>query len=435
MDDEEYKDSVTRCVCNRNDIVDIFMVSCDGCSVWQHGECVGINEDRVPDKYFCDMCSANRRTDAGRKPKGKNVTIGDSSPSASPRSPRFADADSTVRRRGAKKVDVANGKGAKRRGPRASSKTIPSSNESEGKRPKRRQASKADEENQSDEENAKSPTASSAKLSREDRKLRRIMQQFEALESNTNGKPNRKRKADPLASNPAETSKRPSRKSTPKSGEKNVKTSNSSKTPKTSAKIRGSGKRRIPTDSDQRPAKTQRTTRKQNANSGTPHEEKTHPSAALSTKSEPNPRPCPPYSLLTTSSQPVSFPSVGSTHLRPTHQAVSLPIPRLCYFRLSDGTRITTPNVPEHLDRKSWLLGKSNRPVQAPSHLGLPLAKRIYLQYLAERPTDSQTGRTSRKDDALSSKKDHLPQSSKKETRPSAIRNKKSVSSSRTAQV
>jgi hypothetical protein len=32
-------------------------ILCDGCSVWQHGGCVGIvEESQSPDKYFCEQC-------------------------------------------------------------------------------------------------------------------------------------------------------------------------------------------------------------------------------------------------------------------------------------------------------------------------------------------------------------------------------------------
>lgn len=32
-------------------------IQCDGCSVWQHGGCVGIvDESQNPDKYFCEQC-------------------------------------------------------------------------------------------------------------------------------------------------------------------------------------------------------------------------------------------------------------------------------------------------------------------------------------------------------------------------------------------
>jgi len=66
---------ITRCVCGFQDYpgppltedtkarADIseetggLFISCDKCSVWQHGGCVGIlDEDKTPDDYFCELC-------------------------------------------------------------------------------------------------------------------------------------------------------------------------------------------------------------------------------------------------------------------------------------------------------------------------------------------------------------------------------------------
>ena len=70
-DDEE----VTRCVCGHQEypgppLSEAFtssqaqsedagglFIQCDGCSVWQHGGCVGIvEESQSPEKYFCELC-------------------------------------------------------------------------------------------------------------------------------------------------------------------------------------------------------------------------------------------------------------------------------------------------------------------------------------------------------------------------------------------
>lgn len=70
-DDEE----VTRCICGQPDypgppLSEAFnsseaqsedagglFIQCDGCSVWQHGGCVGIvDESQSPDKYYCELC-------------------------------------------------------------------------------------------------------------------------------------------------------------------------------------------------------------------------------------------------------------------------------------------------------------------------------------------------------------------------------------------
>ncbi|KAK3722948.1 Histone deacetylase complex subunit [Vermiconidia calcicola] len=75
--DEEVgeEEEVTRCICGQQEypgppLSEAFnaadsqseeagglFISCDGCSVWQHGGCVGIIEEaQVPDKYFCEEC-------------------------------------------------------------------------------------------------------------------------------------------------------------------------------------------------------------------------------------------------------------------------------------------------------------------------------------------------------------------------------------------
>lgn len=73
IDAEE--EEITRCVCGQQDypgppLSEAFdnidphaedpgglFISCDGCSVWQHGGCVGILEDaQVPEQYYCEEC-------------------------------------------------------------------------------------------------------------------------------------------------------------------------------------------------------------------------------------------------------------------------------------------------------------------------------------------------------------------------------------------
>ncbi|KAI8391475.1 uncharacterized protein BYT42DRAFT_195696 [Radiomyces spectabilis] len=47
--------SVTRCVCGEIHNVGL-MVQCDKCEVWQHCDCVGLTEERIPDHYYCERC-------------------------------------------------------------------------------------------------------------------------------------------------------------------------------------------------------------------------------------------------------------------------------------------------------------------------------------------------------------------------------------------
>lgn len=32
------------------------MVQCDKCEVWQHCECIGLIQEKLPDHYYCDQC-------------------------------------------------------------------------------------------------------------------------------------------------------------------------------------------------------------------------------------------------------------------------------------------------------------------------------------------------------------------------------------------
>ena len=70
------EEEITRCICGQQEypgpplseaFADIpnaqaeeiggLFILCDGCSVWQHGGCVGIvEESQSPDKYFCEEC-------------------------------------------------------------------------------------------------------------------------------------------------------------------------------------------------------------------------------------------------------------------------------------------------------------------------------------------------------------------------------------------
>ena len=69
------EEDVTRCICGQqeypgpplseafnnvdlqNDDAGGLFIQCDGCSVWQHGGCVGIVEESLcPEKYYCEEC-------------------------------------------------------------------------------------------------------------------------------------------------------------------------------------------------------------------------------------------------------------------------------------------------------------------------------------------------------------------------------------------
>jgi hypothetical protein len=44
-----------RCVCGTDDDAG-FMIQCDTCGVWQHGDCVHIQQATVPEHFYCDIC-------------------------------------------------------------------------------------------------------------------------------------------------------------------------------------------------------------------------------------------------------------------------------------------------------------------------------------------------------------------------------------------
>ncbi|NWU99337.1 PHF20 protein, partial [Upupa epops] len=56
--DEEIEEGdfeVVRCVCEVKEEND-FMIQCEECLCWQHGVCMGLLEDNVPEKYTCYVC-------------------------------------------------------------------------------------------------------------------------------------------------------------------------------------------------------------------------------------------------------------------------------------------------------------------------------------------------------------------------------------------
>ncbi|NXD99592.1 PHF20 protein, partial [Chaetorhynchus papuensis] len=56
--DEEVEESdfeIVRCVCEVKEEND-FMIQCEECLCWQHGVCMGLLEDNIPEKYTCYIC-------------------------------------------------------------------------------------------------------------------------------------------------------------------------------------------------------------------------------------------------------------------------------------------------------------------------------------------------------------------------------------------
>lgn len=52
------------CVCRKPYDATQFMIACDRCDDWFHGECIGINEkgSEFVDLYFCTKCSKSKFT-------------------------------------------------------------------------------------------------------------------------------------------------------------------------------------------------------------------------------------------------------------------------------------------------------------------------------------------------------------------------------------
>ncbi|XP_056293780.1 PHD finger protein 20-like isoform X2 [Pseudoliparis swirei] len=46
---------IVRCICEVEEEND-FMIQCEACLCWQHGTCMGLLEDNVPDRYTCHIC-------------------------------------------------------------------------------------------------------------------------------------------------------------------------------------------------------------------------------------------------------------------------------------------------------------------------------------------------------------------------------------------
>ncbi|XP_006072511.1 PHD finger protein 20 isoform X5 [Bubalus kerabau] len=61
--DDRYDFEVVRCICEVQEEND-FMIQCEECQCWQHGVCMGLLEENVPEKYTCYVC----RDPPGQRP-------------------------------------------------------------------------------------------------------------------------------------------------------------------------------------------------------------------------------------------------------------------------------------------------------------------------------------------------------------------------------
>ena len=63
------------CYCNETEFVgDEFILSCDRCKTWYHGDCVGVSRGTLPEKWLCDGCQFGRIVEFERD---RNVNLGE----------------------------------------------------------------------------------------------------------------------------------------------------------------------------------------------------------------------------------------------------------------------------------------------------------------------------------------------------------------------
>ncbi|XP_075702114.1 PHD finger protein 20 isoform X4 [Rhinoderma darwinii] len=65
MEEDEAECEIVRCMCEVQEEND-FMIQCEECLCWQHGVCMGLLEDSVPEKYTCYVC---------QDPPGQRVSL------------------------------------------------------------------------------------------------------------------------------------------------------------------------------------------------------------------------------------------------------------------------------------------------------------------------------------------------------------------------
>ncbi|VDB95149.1 unnamed protein product [Peniophora sp. CBMAI 1063] len=81
LDNEpEEEQGVTRCICGKTgedgDETGEFMVQCETCDVWQHGQCMGFptEADLPPGEYHCELCRPDLHVDRLEKQKERERT-------------------------------------------------------------------------------------------------------------------------------------------------------------------------------------------------------------------------------------------------------------------------------------------------------------------------------------------------------------------------
>ncbi|CEG75952.1 hypothetical protein RMATCC62417_10918 [Rhizopus microsporus] len=46
------------CICKQNHNTGL-MVQCDKCEVWQHCSCMGLQAEKLPEQYYCELCRSD----------------------------------------------------------------------------------------------------------------------------------------------------------------------------------------------------------------------------------------------------------------------------------------------------------------------------------------------------------------------------------------
>lgn len=67
------EENIVHCICKRPYTETEFMIACDNCNQWFHGECIGLSESQglFVDLFFCENCSKSKER---KKKKLKNFT-------------------------------------------------------------------------------------------------------------------------------------------------------------------------------------------------------------------------------------------------------------------------------------------------------------------------------------------------------------------------
>ncbi|PHZ11711.1 uncharacterized protein RHIMIDRAFT_256000 [Rhizopus microsporus ATCC 52813] len=76
--------STTRCICKQSHSAGL-MVQCDKCEVWQHCSCMGLQAEKLPEQYYCELCRPDFhqliKNPNGRPKRLYDATGTDSAPS------------------------------------------------------------------------------------------------------------------------------------------------------------------------------------------------------------------------------------------------------------------------------------------------------------------------------------------------------------------